>query len=287
MISLLVQISVSLSLWIFLSRSSGRIEESVNVLKETAGKTMEAGFNFSKISGDLLGRGEVQAAAVEETTATLAEIAAMVTMSARNAKAAQTESEASFKSAELGQKSILELNASIKEVVLATKKIAEVTEAVDDIAFQINLLSLNASVEAARAGEQGRGFAVVAEGVRTLAFKSAQAAKDIEQIINQSTDKALHAQKSAETNTGILNELLISIEKVKQLNAEIAESSHEQALGVDSISKAMGEIDTKTNEAAMASREANDHAQDLTAESEKLGNVIQTFEDEILGKRSA
>ena len=152
-----------------------------------------------------------------------------VQTTSENAKHAALLSQQSRTRVESSVKSISELHQSMNQVSMSSKKIEEILRLIEDIAFQTNLLALNAAVEAARAGEQGKGFAVVAEAVRTLAQKSSIAAKDIRDLISETTTRIQHGCQHAQNSQGILNDILEGILKVSDINNEISLSNQDQA----------------------------------------------------------
>lgn len=209
------------------------------------------------------------AVSLEETVASLDEITSMIQNNSRSADEAADLSAKSRQLVEKGEVEITDLVQSMSHISLASKKIEQIIEVIDDISFQTNLLSLNAAVEAARAGEQGKGFAVVADAVRTLALKSADAAKDISGLINETVRKIEHGSKVAQASGGVLADITNSINRVAQINSEIALASREQASGIGQINSAMSQIDqTSQNNAASAEK--------LSVTSNEVNNLAQT-----------
>lgn len=282
-IALIAQILLTFGTYWFVGRSSKRIEGTLDQLRETALQAGDSSNIMMRISNEIQTRGSGQTAAVEETSATLHQITSIVNLNAESSKHALKEAQDSFKSAQEGEKEISSLYKAMLDISDSAKRIEDVTQVVDDIAFQINLLALNAAVEAARAGEQGKGFAVVADAVRSLAQRSATAAKDINALIKESVHKIDNGNKIVESNRVVLTNLLSSAERVKDINSEIADSSKEQAAGISQISQAMSEIDTRANETAKSSEAATVQAQRLSEQSALLQEIISTFENEILG----
>ncbi len=214
------------------------------------------------------------ASALEETVASTEELNSMVQTNSSHAGAAADLAAQGRGTAEAGEKQIAELYTAVSEVSVASKKIEEIINVIDDIAFQTNLLALNAAVEAARAGEQGKGFSVVAEAVRTLAQKSAEAAKDIGTLINDSVSKISQSQSLAEKGKGSLSEIVQSIHKIADINSEIAKAGQEQANGLTSIAKAMNEIDKATQQNASASEEISSTSEEMTGQSVALQDLV-------------
>jgi methyl-accepting chemotaxis protein len=186
------------------------------------------------------------AASLEETVASLEELTSMVKRNSENAREAAALSGVSKSAAEKGEKEIHNLIESMNGISKSSRKIEEIINVIDDIAFQTNLLALNASVEAARAGEQGKGFAVVAEAVRSLAQRSAAAAKDITSLIKDSVAQIETGSKIADQSGEALNSIVVSVKKVADLNSEISTASSEQAIGIQQIGSAMNQLDTST-----------------------------------------
>jgi methyl-accepting chemotaxis protein len=154
----------------------------------------------------------------------------------------------------------------MREISESSKKVQEITYLIDDISFQTNLLALNAAVEAARAGEQGRGFAVVADAVRTLAQKSAVAAKDIAHLINETSNKVEKGFSQANNSGEVLKKILTSVKMVSDLNNEISLASQEQTVGLNQISQALNVIDHSL-------QDNNNTMKDLTNKVSELQNT--------------
>lgn len=212
------------------------------------------------------------ASSLEETVASLEEMTSMVQNNSESAKQAADLSVATKKVAEDGSEEILSLIESMKTISESSRKIEEIINVIDDIAFQTNLLALNASVEAARAGEHGKGFAVVADAVRTLAQRSASAAKDIGVLIRESVERVNKGQEIADRSGTALGEIVKSVSKVVEINNEISAASSEQSLGIQQISRAMNMIDESTQRNASS-------AEGIANTSGEIAGLAQTSQD--------
>jgi Methyl-accepting chemotaxis protein len=241
-------------LWI-----AARVTTSVsNISNKLASASTQVATAVEQLNeaGNSLSHSSTEAAAsLEETVAALEEMTSMVQMNSDNAKQAATLSVSSRDAAERGEQEIQTLISSMNTISQSSKKIEEIIHVIDDIAFQTNLLALNAAVEAARAGEQGKGFAVVAEAVRSLAQRSASAAKDITHLIKDSVSQVDEGSRVADSSGEVLANIVNSIKKVSDLNNEIAAASSEQTTGIQQISKAMNQLDQASQSNAASAEE--------------------------------
>lgn len=253
-----------------LSAASGNVTNSVQQLNA-------AGNSLSQSSTEA-------AASLEETVASLEELSSMVQTNSSNAREASTLSTSSRAAAERGEKEIRSLIESMGKISDSSKKIEEIISVIDDLAFQTNLLALNAAVEAARAGEQGKGFAVVADAVRALAQKSADSAKDISNLIQESAQHVHEGGSIADRSGEVLAEIVEAVKKVSVLNEEIASASLEQSTGIQQIGKAMNQLDQASQANAASAEEiaaTSGEINVLAATAEKLTEDLNTV---IMGK---
>lgn len=256
--------SISLG-WLFSKKISDTLTDVAHRLTSSGEQIIQAIGSLGSSSRELSEASTESAASLEQTVASLEELTSMVKRNSEYAQEAASISIASRNSAENGEVEMKKLIQSMSLISDSSKKIEEIINVIDDIAFQTNLLALNASVEAARAGEQGRGFAVVADAVRSLAQRSANAAKDISELIKDSVNKIEEGAKFADHSGEVLNEIVSSVKKVSDLNAEIAAASKEQSIGIHQISTAMNQLDTAT--------------QSNSASAEQIVTIIDDFNE--------
>ncbi|MGC4000707.1 MAG: methyl-accepting chemotaxis protein [Anaeromyxobacter sp.] len=218
-----------------------------------------------------------QAASIEETASTLEELTSTVKQNADSAQQAAQLATASRETAEKGGRIVSEAVTAMKEVNHSSRKIADITTTIDEIAFQTNILAINAAVEAARAGEQGRGFAVVASEVRSLAERSASAAKEIKSLIEDSASKIESGYRLVETSGSALGDILSSVKRVTDFVGEIAAASREQSSGIDQVNKAVTQMDQVTQANASQTEELSGTTESLAAQADRLRVVVEQF----------
>jgi methyl-accepting chemotaxis protein len=252
------------------------LEKAENVVTDAIDQLSRAGQNLAESATQ-------SAASIEETVASLEEMSSMVKMSAGNAKEAANLSGTSSASAERGNGEMSALLSAMGEISDSSKRIADITSVIDDLAFQTNLLALNASVEAARAGEHGKGFAVVAEAVRSLAQKSASAAKDITSLISDSVDRVERGSDKAGSSSRNLQEIVTSVKKVSSLNSEISTASDEQSTGIQQISKAMNQLDQSIQTNAASAEEISATVQEILNQANVMKSVVSEMNKVVRG----
>jgi methyl-accepting chemotaxis protein len=220
---------------------------------------------------DLSSRTEQQAASLEETAASMEQLSSTVKQNADSARQANQLAATASETASRGGATVSEVVSTMSAISSSSVKIADIVSVIDGIAFQTNILALNAAVEAARAGEQGKGFAVVAAEVRTLAQRSAQAAKEIKTLIEDTVQKISQGSISAERAGTTMQEIVSSVQRVTDIMGEIAAASAEQADGIEQVNRAVSQMDEVTQqnaalveEAAAAAGSMQDQAADLT-----------------------
>jgi methyl-accepting chemotaxis protein len=222
--------------------------EVMSEIKATSQEVSSAAAEISSATTDLSQRTEEQAASLEETSASMEEIAATVKKNAENAKHANDLTRGTHEVADRGGEVVAQAVSAMARIEESSRKIADIISVIDEIARQTNLLALNAAVEAARAGEAGRGFAVVASEVRSLAQRSSQAAKDIKDLITNSSSQVQDGVQLVNRAGTSLKEILDSIKQVADIVADIATASTEQAGGIEQINKALNQMDEVTQQ---------------------------------------
>jgi methyl-accepting chemotaxis protein len=262
--------------------SFGKMKDDINAtvrkLTEVLGNIKSAATEIHTAAGeiasgntDLSQRTEEQAASLEETASSMEQLTSTVRQNADNARQANQLASGARQLAQTGGEVVTKAIGAMDQISASSKKIADIIGVIDEIAFQTNLLALNAAVEAARAGEQGRGFAVVATEVRNLAQRSAQAAREIKDLIHDSVDKVRTGAGLVDQSGETLSQIVESVKKVTDIVAEIAAASQEQSAGIEQVNKAVMQMDQTTQqnaalveEAAAASKSMEDQAVNLT-----------------------
>jgi methyl-accepting chemotaxis protein len=261
----------------YCNQTSESLTDMMSEIRTAAETIFTASSEIASGNADLSSRTEQQAANLEETASSMEELTSTVKLNADNAKQANVLAEQASHVAVDGGELIQQVVLTMSSINDSSQKIADIIGVIDGIAFQTNILALNAAVEAARAGDQGRGFAVVASEVRTLAQRSANAAKDIKGLISDSVKKIENGNvlvgKSGET----MKEIVTAIKRVNDIMAEIAAASGEQSAGIEEVSTAVSHMDEMTQQNAALVEEAAAAAESLQSQADQLTQRVAAF----------
>jgi methyl-accepting chemotaxis protein len=252
----------------------------VHRMARAAAEVRAASEEILRGNADLSQRTEEQASSLEETASSMEEMTSTVKNNAESAAQANQFASAARDQAERGGAVVSAAVAAMGEINASSRRIADIISVIDEIAFQTNLLALNAAVEAARAGEQGRGFAVVASEVRNLASRSAEAAKEIKALINDSVEKVTEGTKLVDESGKVLGEIVSRVKKVTDAMAEIANSSREQASGIEQVNTAITMMDNVTQQNAALVEEASAAAEALAEQASNLMQLLTRYQME-------
>ncbi|CAN0620035.1 methyl-accepting chemotaxis protein Tar [Burkholderia multivorans] len=228
-------------------------------------------------NADLSSRTEQQAASLQETASSMEELASTVRHNADNARQATTLAGTASATARRGGEVVGRVVETMQEISGSSAKMSEIISVIEGIAFQTNILALNAAVEAARAGEQGRGFAVVAGEVRTLAQRSATAAKEIKDLISESVNRVDAGSKLVEEAGSTINEIVESVKRVTDIVGEISSASEEQSTGIEQVNTAVSQMDQVTQQNAALVEEAAAATDSLAKQAQELRQAMAVF----------
>jgi methyl-accepting chemotaxis protein len=254
------------------------MSEVVSRVKAAANEVSRGADEISEGNTDLSQRTEEQASSLEETASSMEEMTSTVRQNADNAGKASQLASAAREQADKGGTVVNQAIRAMTEINGASKKIVDIIGVIDEIAFQTNLLALNAAVEAARAGEQGRGFAVVASEVRSLAGRSATAAKEIKGLIQESVRRVEEGSLLVSQSGQTLELIVTSVKKVSDIIGEIANASQEQSMGIEQVNKAVIQLDAMTQQNAALVEEASAASQSMAGQAKALHQMMAPYE---------
>ncbi|RKZ79889.1 MAG: chemotaxis protein [Candidatus Parabeggiatoa sp. nov. 1] len=249
----------------------------INTVKQTADVVNMAATEISQGNTNLSQRTEQQAASLEETAASMEEMTGTVQQNSENAQAANQLAVSARDHAGQGGEVVGSAITAMTEISKSSKKVADIIGVIDEIAFQTNLLALNAAVEAARAGDQGRGFAVVAQEVRYLAQRSANAAKEIKGLIQDSVSKVEEGTHLVNQSGATLKEIVVAVKKVSDIISEIAAASREQTAGIQQVNKVVAQLDEMTQQNAALVEEASTASATMKEQVQMLKEHVAFF----------
>ena len=246
------------------------IHHSSNTIATTSGEIASGNM-------DLSGRTEDQASAIQQTAAAMEQLSSTVANNAANAQQGNLLVSSASEAARKGGHAVTQVVQTMESINSSSKKIVDIISVIDGIAFQTNILALNAAVEAARAGEQGRGFAVVASEVRNLAHRSAAAAKEVKMLITTSVSEVEAGEKLVIAAGQSMNNIVISVDKVATLMADIAHSSEEQSAGIHQANQAIALMETGAQQNVALVEQSAAATQSLHEEAENLAHQVNVF----------
>ncbi|WP_349810982.1 methyl-accepting chemotaxis protein [Xanthomonas dyei] len=249
----------------------------VGRIQEAAGAIGLASGEIATGNQDLSQRTEQQAANLEETAASMEELTSTVKQNAEHASQANQLAIGAAAVASQGGAVVASVVATMSDIQASSKKIAEIISVIDGIAFQTNILALNAAVEAARAGEQGRGFAVVASEVRTLAQRSAGAAKEIKHLIDDSVEKVAQGASLVDQAGTTMADIVASVQRVTNIMSEISSASQEQYAGIEQVNQTVTQMDETTQQNAALVEEATAAARAMEEQAQQLTEAVAVF----------
>ena len=264
-----------------LMRSLGAMNDAlarmVNQVRQSTDSIATASSEIAHGNNDLAQRTEQTSSNLQATASSMAQLTSNVQHSADNARQASSLAADASSVAEKGGAVVKQVVFTMEEINVSSKKIADIIGVIDGIAFQTNILALNAAVEAARAGEQGRGFAVVASEVRSLAQRSAEAAKEIKMLIGTSVDKVASGTKLVSDAGITMSDIVSSVRKVADVIGEITAASAEQSAGIAHVNQAIGNLDQMTQQNAALVEQSAAAAESLRDQSAQLAQAVAVF----------
>lgn len=254
------------------------LSEIVTGIKVSAESISVAAGEIAQGNVDLSQRTEEQAASLEETAASMEELTSTVRQNTDNARQGSTLAATASQIAAAGGEAVQKVVSTMEDISNSSTRVAEIISVIESIAFQTNILALNAAVEAARAGEQGRGFAVVAGEVRTLAQRSATAAKEIKDLISASVEHVSAGSRLVHDAGGTMNEVVRSVQRVTDIIGEVASASTEQSTGIEQVNVAVNQMDEVTQQNAALVEQASAAAQAMADQAQSLRDAVAIFQ---------
>ncbi|MPW19414.1 hypothetical protein GCT13_21555 [Paraburkholderia sp. CNPSo 3157] len=267
----------SSSMMAAMNEMQSRLQRAIGEIRQSAESIATATQQIAAGNGDLSQRTEQQAASLQETAASMEELTATVKQNADNARQASGLANNASEIATKGNEVVNRVISTMTEINDSSRQISEIIGVIEGIAFQTNILALNAAVEAARAGEQGRGFAVVAGEVRSLAQRSATAAKEIKQLIGASVERVNNGYTLVEQAGTTMGDIMQAVRRVTDIMGEIAAASEEQSSGISQVGRAVTQMDEVTQQNAALVEQAAAAASSLQDQAARLRQAIGMF----------
>ena len=260
-----------------MQRMQQSLAGTVSSVREGAESVSTASAQIAQGNADLSARTEEQASSLEETSATMEELSATVRQNADSAQQANQLAQSASEVARSGGQVVGEVVTTMRGIEDSSKRISDIISTIDGIAFQTNILALNAAVEAARAGEQGRGFAVVASEVRSLAQRSADAAKEIKSLINDSVERVQSGTQLVDRAGQTMQDIVNSVQRVADIVGEISSASVEQSAGIAQVGEAVTQLDRATQQNAALVEESAAASESLKHQAVRLLESVASF----------
>ncbi len=260
-----------------MQRMQQSLATTVHSVRSGAESVATASAQIAQGNSDLSSRTEEQASSLEETSATMEQLNATVRQNADNAAQANQLAQSATQVARDGGAVVGEVVQTMRGIESSSKRIADIINVIDGIAFQTNILALNAAVEAARAGEQGRGFAVVASEVRSLAQRSAEAAKEIKSLINDSVERVQSGTLLVDRAGQTIDNIVTSVQKLADIVGEISSASREQSSGINQVGEAVTQLDHATQQNAALVEESAAASESLRSQAQQLVGAVAGF----------
>ena len=261
-----------------LDRMAKQLSSTIGAIKASSEQIATASSEIAVGNNDLSGRTEQQAASLQTTSSSMTQLAGTVSTTADNARQANQLALGASEVARRGGEVVDQVVSTMNEISDSSRKIADIISVIDGIAFQTNILALNAAVEAARAGEQGRGFAVVAGEVRSLAQRSAEAARQIKGLITDSVGRVDSGSRLVQQAGETMGEIVHSVRRVTDIIGEISSATGEQSQGIGQITSSVGQLDAMTQQNAALVEESAAAAESLKDQARKLAQAVAAFQ---------